>query len=150
MIDLLIPLAANGGAPVQTPNIFSPVSTPAIAIREIAFLQPPRGRESQPGRAACYAGTPAPSTGKWTGWITRNDAPRRDIVAGARYYVQPDGESCEFAIAVVDDGRAESLEAGRRALAHRARLNGAASTGAYTEEKEDDRATAGPPAHRRE
>ena len=85
-----------------------------------------------------------------TRWITRNDAPRRDIVAGARYYVQPDGESCEFAIAVVDDGRAESLEAGRRALAHRARLNGAASTGAYTEEMEDDRATAGPPAHRRE
>jgi len=61
------------------------------------------------------------------------------------------GESCcEFAIAVVDDGRAESLESGRRALAHRARLNGAASTGAYTEEMEDDRATAGPPAHRRE
>jgi cytochrome c oxidase subunit 2 len=38
MIDLLIPLAANGGAPVQTPSTFSPVSTPAIAIREIAFL----------------------------------------------------------------------------------------------------------------
>jgi hypothetical protein len=27
MIDLLIPLAANGGAPVQTPSIFSPVSS---------------------------------------------------------------------------------------------------------------------------
>src|SRR5262245_35144220 len=25
-----------------------------------------------------------------------------DIVAGARYYVQPDGESCEFAVTVVD------------------------------------------------
>jgi len=64
------------------------------------------------------------STGKWTRWITRNDAPRRDIVAGARYYVQPEGESREFGIAVVDDGRAEEME--------------------------DDRATAGPPTHRRE
>ena len=62
-------------------------------------------------------------------------------------YVEPDGESCEFGIAVVDDGRGV-LEAGRRALAHRARLNGAASTGAYTEEIEDDRRLA--PAHRRE
>ena len=94
--------------------------------------------------------TPPPSTGKWTGWITRNDAPRRDIVAGARYYVQPDGESGEFAIAVADDGRAEALEAGRRGLAHRARRTGGARTGADTEEMEDDRATAGPPAHRRE
>ena len=56
MIDLLIPLAANGGAPVQTPSIFSPVSTPAIAIREIAFLQPPRDRESRPGRSGMLCG----------------------------------------------------------------------------------------------
>jgi hypothetical protein len=71
-----------------------------------------------------------------TGFVNRQvdsldhqDPPRRDIVAGARYYVQRGGESCELAIAVVDDGRAESLEAGRRALARRGRLNGAASTG---------------------
>ena len=38
MIDLLILLAATGGTPVETPSIFSPVSTPAFAIREIAFL----------------------------------------------------------------------------------------------------------------
>jgi RimJ/RimL family protein N-acetyltransferase len=35
--------------------------------------------------------------------VAEVDAPDGiDIVAGARYYVQPDGESCEFAIAVVD------------------------------------------------
>ena len=39
MIGWLPSIAVAGGnAPVQTPSIFAPVSTPALAIREIAFL----------------------------------------------------------------------------------------------------------------
>ena len=38
MIDLLVPMAATGGAPAQVPNIFAPAAAPAFAIREIAFL----------------------------------------------------------------------------------------------------------------
>jgi len=37
------------------------------------------------------------------GLVAEIDAPDGiDIVGGARYYVQPDGESCEFAVTVVD------------------------------------------------
>ena len=35
---LLATAAGSAGAPVQTPSIFAPVSTPAVAIRELAFF----------------------------------------------------------------------------------------------------------------
>ena len=37
LVALLLPAAA-AGAPVETPSIFSPVSTPAFAIRELSFF----------------------------------------------------------------------------------------------------------------
>jgi fructose-bisphosphate aldolase class I len=48
-------------------------------------------------------------------------------------------------------GRDENLKAGQEALSHRARCNGAASLGRYTDEMESrSAAAAGVPAHRRE
>jgi fructose-bisphosphate aldolase class I len=47
-------------------------------------------------------------------------------------------------------GRNERLKAGENALCHRARCNGAASTGAYTDEMEKGSAGVGSKAHRRE
>jgi fructose-bisphosphate aldolase, class I len=47
-------------------------------------------------------------------------------------------------------GRDENLKSGQQALAHRARCNGAASRGTYTEEMEAKSAGVGTPAHRRE
>ncbi len=47
-------------------------------------------------------------------------------------------------------GRDENLKAGQQALSHRARCNGAASLGTYTDEMEASSAGAGSPAHRRE
>jgi fructose-bisphosphate aldolase, class I len=47
-------------------------------------------------------------------------------------------------------GRDENLKAGQEALYHRARCNGAASLGTYTDEMEAGSAGAGGPAHRRE
>jgi fructose-bisphosphate aldolase class I len=47
-------------------------------------------------------------------------------------------------------GRDENLKLGQQALAHRARCNGAASLGTYTDEMEASPAGAGSPAHRRE
>ncbi len=47
-------------------------------------------------------------------------------------------------------GRDENLKAGQQALYHRARCNGAASLGTYTDEMEARAAGAGSPAHRRE
>jgi fructose-bisphosphate aldolase, class I len=47
-------------------------------------------------------------------------------------------------------GRDENLKSGQQALAHRARCNGAASRGTYTEEMEAKSAGGGTPAHRRE
>jgi fructose-bisphosphate aldolase class I len=47
-------------------------------------------------------------------------------------------------------GRDENLTAGQQALYHRARCNGAASGGAYTDEMEAELVGAGSPAHRRE
>ena len=47
-------------------------------------------------------------------------------------------------------GRDENLKAGQQALYHRARCNGAASLGTYTEEMEAGSAAAGTPPHRRE
>jgi RimJ/RimL family protein N-acetyltransferase len=44
------------------------------------------------------------------GLVAEIDAPDGiDIVGGARYYVQGDGESCEFAITVVDDWQGTGL-----------------------------------------
>ncbi len=44
-----------------------------------------------------------PETERGLALVAEVDAPDGiDIVAGARYYVQADGESCEFAITVVD------------------------------------------------
>jgi len=44
------------------------------------------------------------------GLVAEIDAPDGiDIVAGARYYVQPDGESCEFAVTVADDWQGVGL-----------------------------------------
>jgi RimJ/RimL family protein N-acetyltransferase len=44
------------------------------------------------------------------GLVAEVDAPDGiDIVGGARYYVQGDGESCEFAITVVDDWQGTGL-----------------------------------------
>jgi RimJ/RimL family protein N-acetyltransferase len=44
------------------------------------------------------------------GLVAEIDAPDGiDIVAGTRYYVQPDGESCEFAVTVADDWRGLGL-----------------------------------------
>jgi fructose-bisphosphate aldolase, class I len=48
------------------------------------------------------------------------------------------------------DGRDEKLKAGQEALHHRARCNGAASIGAYTEAMEAGSVGAGRPVHRRE
>ena len=37
------------------------------------------------------------------GLVAETDAPDGiDIVGGARYYIQPDGDTCEFAVTVVD------------------------------------------------
>jgi fructose-bisphosphate aldolase, class I len=47
-------------------------------------------------------------------------------------------------------GRDENLKSGQEALAQRARCNGAASRGTYTEEMEAKSAGVGTPAHRRE
>jgi fructose-bisphosphate aldolase class I len=47
-------------------------------------------------------------------------------------------------------GREENLKAGQQALHHRARCNGAATLGEYTDEMEVGSAAAGSPAHRRE
>jgi fructose-bisphosphate aldolase, class I len=47
-------------------------------------------------------------------------------------------------------GLDENLKAGQQALYHRARCNGAASTGTYTDEMEGDLVGAGSSAHRRE
>jgi fructose-bisphosphate aldolase class I len=47
------------------------------------------------------------------------------------------------------NGRDENLKAGQHALYHRARCNGAASLGQYTEEMEAGAVDAGNPAHRR-
>jgi fructose-bisphosphate aldolase, class I len=47
-------------------------------------------------------------------------------------------------------GRDENLTSAQQALAHRARCNGAASRGIYTEEMETKSAGVGTPAHRRE
>ena len=47
-------------------------------------------------------------------------------------------------------GRDESLKAAQDALCHRARCNGAASVGAYTDEMEEGPVGAGSKAHRRE
>jgi fructose-bisphosphate aldolase class I len=47
-------------------------------------------------------------------------------------------------------GRDENLRLGQEALSHRARCNGAASLGTYTDEMETISASAGSPAHRRE
>jgi fructose-bisphosphate aldolase class I len=47
-------------------------------------------------------------------------------------------------------GLDENLKAGQQALYHRARCNGAASTGTYTDEVEGDLERAGSSAHRRE
>ena len=47
-------------------------------------------------------------------------------------------------------GRDENLKAGQQALYHRARCNGAASRGKYTDEMEAGSVSAGSPAHRRE
>jgi len=47
-------------------------------------------------------------------------------------------------------GRTENLKAGQEALTHRARCNGAASLGTYTEEMEVELVGAGSPAHRRD
>ena len=47
-------------------------------------------------------------------------------------------------------GRDEGLKAGQQALYHRARCNGAASLGTYTEEADAGSTGAGSPAHRRE
>jgi len=47
-------------------------------------------------------------------------------------------------------GRDENLKAGQQALSHRARCNGGASLGTYTDEMEGRSAGAGSPAHRRE
>ena len=47
-------------------------------------------------------------------------------------------------------GRTETLKAGQQALYHRARCNGAASLGTYTEEMEAASAGVGSPAHREE
>jgi len=42
--------------------------------------------------------------------VAEVDAPDGiDIVAGARYYIQADGDSCEFAITVVDDWQGAGL-----------------------------------------
>jgi fructose-bisphosphate aldolase class I len=46
-------------------------------------------------------------------------------------------------------GRDENLEAGQQALCHRARCNGAASSGAYTDQMEAELAGAGSSGHRR-
>jgi fructose-bisphosphate aldolase class I len=46
-------------------------------------------------------------------------------------------------------GRDENLDLGRQALSHRARCNGAASLGTYTEEMEKELAAAGSRAQRR-
>ena len=44
------------------------------------------------------------------GLVAEIDAPDGiDIVGGARYYAQPDGESCEFAVTIVDDWRGWGL-----------------------------------------
>jgi hypothetical protein len=47
-------------------------------------------------------------------------------------------------------GRDENVKSGQEALAQRARCNGAASRGTYTEEMEAKSAGVGTPAHRRE
>ena len=47
-------------------------------------------------------------------------------------------------------GRDENLRSAQQALAQRARCNGAASRGTYTEEMETKSAGVGTPAHRRE
>jgi len=48
--------------------------------------------------------TVRPQTERELGLVAEIDAPDGiDIVGGARYYVQPDGESCEFAVTVADD-----------------------------------------------
>ncbi len=47
-------------------------------------------------------------------------------------------------------GRDDNLKLGQQALSHRARCNGAASLGTYTDEMESGSAGAGSPAHRRE
>ena len=44
-----------------------------------------------------------PQAERELGLVAEVDAPDGiDIVAGARYYIQPDGEGCEFSITVVD------------------------------------------------
>ena len=47
-------------------------------------------------------------------------------------------------------GRDENLKLGQQALSHRARCNGAASLGTYTDGMEKASAGAGTPAHRRQ
>ena len=58
--------------------------------------------------------------------VAEIDAPDGiDIVGGARYYIQPDGESCEFAITVADDWQGMGLASRlMRELIQAARVRG--------------------------
>jgi RimJ/RimL family protein N-acetyltransferase len=51
-----------------------------------------------------------PQAGRELGLVAEIDAPDGiDIVAGARYYIQADGENCEFAITVADGWQGAGL-----------------------------------------
>ena len=67
-----------------------------------------------------------PQTERELGLVAEIDAPDGiDIVAGARYYVQGDGESCEFAITVADGWQRVGLASRlMRELIQIARLRG--------------------------
>ena len=64
-----------------------------------------------------------PQAARELGLVAEIDAPDGiDIVGGARYYVQPDGERCEFAVTVADDWQGVGLASRlMRELIHGAR-----------------------------
>ena len=88
--------------------------------------------------------------------LSRTEKHQISPATGCRYPHQTARRPFSYGRALQDPaleawhGLDENLKAGQQALYHRARCNGAASMGAYTDEMEGELVGAGSSAHRRE